>query len=328
MKTFISGATGYLGQKLAMKLAENGEKINVLVRNKDKSHQLNHSNISIFSGDILDSDSIKVAMEGCEQVFHVAALARAWSKDPNDFYTINVEGTKNMIQVAEYHGIKKFVQTSSTGTIGPSLHQPNNEDTPRWSSFNNDYEISKHLADQELLKAVKNGFPGMIAMPSRIYGPGLESPSSGVNRLIKGFLKSRVAIIPRGNVGIANYAYIDDVVHGHIMVREKGEIGEKYILGGENVSIKELFNLIQKNSPSKGLVIPIPNGLIKFSAMTESLLSKIIHYSPRLTVDLVKRLLQNAVFDSSKAIHKLNYEITPLDHGIQKTIQHYLNTKT
>mgnify|MGYP001810194644 FL=1 len=321
MKSLITGASGYLGQRLAMKLAENGETVHVLVRSPNAVETLNHPNIKIFFGDILDIESIRNAMMGCATVFHVAALARVWAKDPNDFYVVNVDGTINMIKVSEEMKVSKFILTSSTGTIGPSLNLPNTESTPRWSSFGNDYEISKYLAEQELIKANKLGFPGLIVLPSRIFGPGIPSPSSGVNRVIGGFMKKRLAIIPNNSHYLGNYGYIDDIVQGHILARDKGRIGEKYILGGENIPMCQLFEVIKKRIPKWGMILKMPEGTLEYFSWMSQFFAERFGIEPKITPDFVKKLNQNSAFDCSKAISQLGYRITPFEEAIETTIR-------
>lgn len=327
MKTFITGASGYLGQRLAWKLAESGEHVQVLIRNKNAAVHLEHSNIKIFYGDILEMEKIKEALGDCEYIFHVAALARVWSKNPEDFYTVNVEGTKNLIQAAKDIKVKKFILTSSTGTIGPSLKNPNDENTPRWSSFNNDYEISKYLAEKELLKEVLNGFPGLIVNPSRIFGPGLDSPSSGINRLIAGYLKNRVVVMPSTHHALGNYGFIDDIVEGHIKARDKGKIGQKYILGGENKSLGELFKTIKNLSPQRGIMLKFPVWPLKYWSWVELYMGNNFGRSPKITPDFVKRINQDAAFSSGKAIGDLGYHITPFEEAMETTIQFLFNQK-
>lgn len=327
MKSFITGASGYLGQRLAMKLAENGEQVNALIRNPNAVKTLNHPNIRIFYGDVLDHDNIKAAMKGCDAVFHVAAMARVWARDSDDFYKINVDGTANVIRASQELNVSKFILTSSTGTIGPSLNLPNNEETPRWSSFNNDYEISKSLADRELLKHTASGFPGLIVMPSRIFGQGIASPSSGVNRIIVGFMKSGFAIIPKGGEMVGNYGFIDDIVNGHILAREKGVIGEKYILGGENKSLRELFESIKNSVYKNGLILKIPLWPLSCYSIFSQFLADRFGIEPRITPNLVKRLSQNSAFECSKAISQLGYAITPFAQAIDNTIQFLSKSK-
>lgn len=327
MKTFLTGASGYLGQRLAWRLAESGEKVQVLIRNRNAAIHLEHPNIRIFYGDILELNSIREALNECQFVFHIAALARIWSKNPEDFYTINVEGTKNLIQASKEIGIQKFILTSSTGTIGPSLKSPNDENTPRWASFANDYEISKYLAERELLKEVLDGFPGLIVNPSRIFGPGIDSPSSGINRLISGYLKNRVAIMPTTHHALGNYGYIDDIVEGHIKAREKGEVGQKYILGGENKSLGQLYQTIQRHSPQKGIMLKFPVWPLKYWSWLELYMGNNFGREPKITPDFVKRINQDAAYSSVKAIDGLGYKITPFEEAIQSTIQFLLKKK-
>lgn len=321
MKSLITGASGYLGQRLAMKLAENGEMVHALIRNPLAAKNLNHPNIKIFFGDIMDIKSIGKAMEECHAVFHVAALARVWAKDPNDFYRTNVDGTINMIKVSREMDISKFILTTSTGTIGPSLTFPNDETTTRWSSFSNEYETSKYLAEEELLRATKLGFPGVIVLPTRIFGPGVLSPSSGINRVIVGFNKKRIAIIPQKNQYLGNYGYIDDIVNGHILARDKGEIGEKYILGGENISMGHLFEVIKERTPKWGLMVKIPYWPMEFFSWMSQFLAERFRIDPKITPDFVKKLNQNSAFDCTKAITQLGYKITPFEQAMESTIQ-------
>ncbi|WP_373493115.1 NAD-dependent epimerase/dehydratase family protein [Aquiflexum sp.] len=321
MKTFITGASGYLGQRLAWRLAESGEHVHVLIRNKKAAVHLKHPNIQIFYGDILELESIKEALGDCCYVFHMAALARVWTKNREDFYTVNVDGTKNLIRASKEAKVQKFILTSSTGTIGPSLKSPNDENTPRWASFNNDYEISKYLAEQELLKEVLAGFPGLIVNPSRIFGPGIDSPSSGINRLIAGYLKKRVAIMPTTHHAMGNYGFIDDIVEGHNKAMEKGQIGQKYILGGENKSLGELFQTIQDLTPQRGIMLKFPIWPLKYWSWLELYMGNNFGRSPKITPDFVKRINQNAAFSSGKAIDNLGYRITPFEEAIQTTIQ-------
>lgn len=327
MKTFITGASGYLGQRLAWRLAESGERVQVLIRNKNKAVHLRHPNIKIFYGDLLDLKSIKEAMGDCQFIFHVAALARVWSKNPEDFYTVNVDGTKNVIQAAKEANVKKFILTSSTGTIGPSLKEPNDENTSRRSSFNNDYELSKYQAEKEVLKEVSNGFPGLILNPSRIFGPGLESPSSGINRLIAGYLKKRVAIMPTTHQALGNYGFIDDIVEGHIQAREKGEIGQKYILGGENKSLGVLFHTIHKLTPQRGIILKFPIWPMKYWSRVELFLGNNFGRSPKITPDFVKRINEDAAYSSKKAMDELGYRITPFEEAMKTTIQFLMNSQ-
>jgi nucleoside-diphosphate-sugar epimerase len=327
MKIFISGSTGYLGQKLAWKLADSGKKVNVLIRNPKSAIYLNHPNISIYHGDILEMQHIRKAIKDCDLVFHLAALVREWSNPPNDILKTNIEGTKNMIQAAEENGIRKFIQSSASCVIGPSLRMANNEFTPRWSSFNNIYEISKFLADQELSKRVENGFPGIIAYPTRIFGPGIFSEGALVNKIIFQFLKNKIAFVPKHQSFINNYAFIDDVVNGLIHAGDIGIVGEKYIFGGENIQLKLLFKTIKKFNKDNGLILEVPLSAIQAFSWTTSLTLDYFNMQTVITPDMVNLMKHNFEFNCKKASSELNYQITPFDLAMEKTIVTLLNRR-
>jgi nucleoside-diphosphate-sugar epimerase len=326
MKIFITGGSGYVGQRLALFLAECGFTVHALVRNLKSPQFLTHPNIKIFYGDILNTKQIKDAIQGCEAVFHLASLARIWSINPDDFYMVNVQGTVNVLEASMEAQVKRFVHTSSTGVIGPSLKFENNEETPRWSSFNNDYEISKYQAEQEVLKYFHKGLPALIVSPSRIYGPGIDSPSSGVNNFINGYLKRRFAFVAKNTSTRGNYAFIEDVVKGHVLAMEKGKPGEKYILGGENLTFEQLFHHIMKLSPKKGMMVKLPKKVLKNFAWIQVFIANSLQKYPKITPDLVTRLGQNSTFSSQKAMDELGYTITPFLEGLQETVK-FLKTK-
>ncbi|EMS32502.1 NAD-dependent epimerase/dehydratase [Mariniradius saccharolyticus AK6] len=325
MSIFVTGATGYLGNRLAKKLISIGEKVNLLARNPDALGDMKSPNVRIFRGDMLDYDSVHAAMEGCQQVLHVAALARLWTKDPNDFYRINVDGTKMVLQAAKARNIEKFVHTSTGGVSGPSLSIPNTEETPRWASFNNDYEISKYLAEEEVLKAFREGLPSVIVRPTRVFGPGIASPSAGINRLISGYMKKRIVFMPYDPKKVCNYGFIDDIVDGHIQAMRVGKPGEKYFLGGENVSYESLFDLMRKNVNQIGLVLRAPKTAINTLSWIEFLLARSFEREPSITPDFVVRLGQNAACDCSKAVGQIGYKITPFEDALKTTIVSLIN---
>lgn len=326
MRIFITGASGYVGQRLAMALAESGYVVHALVRNIKSTPFLSHSNIKIFYGDILNPKQIKDAIAGCDAVFHLASLARIWSNNPDEFYLVNVQGTVNVLEASVEAQVKRFVHTSSTGVIGPSLKFENTEETPRWSSFNNDYEISKYQAEQEVIKYYHKGLPALIVSPSRIYGPGIDSPSSGVNNFIKGYLKRRIAFVAKNTSTVGNYAFIDDVIKGQILAMEKGKAGEKYILGGENLTFEQLFHHIMKLAPHKGLMVKLPKRVLKNFAWIQVFMANSLKRYPKITPDLVTRLGQNSAFSSQKSIEDLGYTITPFSEGLEETLK-FLKSK-
>ena len=325
MKILITGATGYIGYKLAMEAARRNYTVHILVRDLGSRLLPVHPNIVAFKGDITDKASVMVAIKGCDKVMHAAAIAKLSAKDNSIFYSVNVEGTRNILDASLAAGVKKFVFTSSGAVIGPSGKYPMSENDPRIVAFENDYEISKHWAEELVKEYCRRGLFAIIVAAPRVYGPGHECNGNAMNRLLKNILTMRLAFVPSCDNIVANYAFVDDVVNGHFLAMEKGLGGEKYILGGENLSYRSFFQTIKQNTDKKIRLIRIPQFVLKiwsFLYMSVcSLLGKETHISPKV----IDRLSQNRALNCDKAIKQLGYSITPFAKGIQATILHLNN---
>ena len=325
MKILITGATGYIGYKLAMEAARRNYTVHILVRDLESPLLPVHPNIVKFKGDITNKASVIAAMMNCNKVMHAAAIAKLSAKDNNVFYSVNVEGTRNMLDAALALGVKKFVFTSSGAVIGPSGKYPMSENDPRITAFENDYEISKHWAEELVKEYCRRGLFAIIVAAPRVYGPGHECNGNTMNILPKNILSMRLAFVPSCDNVVANYAFVDDVVNGHFLAMEKGLGGEKYILGGENLSYRSFFQTIKQNTGKKIRLIRIPKLLLKiwsfFYMSVCAILGKETHVSPKV----VDRLSQNRALTCDKAIRLLGYSITPFSIGIQKTILHLKN---
>ena len=323
MKILITGATGYVGHNLAMTLALQGNDVNILVRNPQSANVPVHPNIHVFCGDITEKNTIGFAMHGCETVFHTAALVCLWAKDPSDFFTINVEGTRNMLDVALQSGVKKFVFTSTCGVIGPSVKEPMCEKDPRISGFDNDYDLSKFLAETLVTEYNSNRLLTVIVSPSKVYGPGIETHPLSINRIIRNFILGKNSFCPSPANFISNYVFIDDLVRGHILAMEKGIGGEKYILGGENLSYSEFFQAIHNVSGIRGKLLLVPKIAAKIFAWCYFVYSRLRHKTPFFTSKGINVIYCNKSFTCSKAIHQLGYTITPFAQALLPTI-HFL----
>jgi nucleoside-diphosphate-sugar epimerase len=323
MKIFITGATGYIGNLLAHKLADAGHCVHALIRNENKAYLLDHDNIKIFFGDITNKEEIRNAIRNCEQVYHVAGNVKTWMKDPSAIFKINVEGTSNVLEEALAAGAKKLVFTSTCGVIGPALKEPMTEKDPRMTGYTLDYELSKKLAEDIVQQYIRKGLNAVIVSPSKVYGPGKTSHSLTYNAIIEKFLYKGFVLIPYPGDFEGCFGYIDDVVNGHILAMEKGKTGEKYILGGVNLSYRSFFQQIKKIYGS-GRIIKIPKIIIKGWAYWQWFLYKLIHKELLFTPAVITHFYRNYIFSSDKAICELGYKITPLEEAIHKTI-HFLN---
>ncbi len=324
MKILITGATGYVGHQLALTLANQGNCVHILVRNTFSPNIPRHDNIIVFAGDITDRPSIRAAMSGCKQVYHIAALVKIFDKDPAIFYKVNVEGTKNLLAEALELGIIKFVFTSSCGVLGKSVLEPKCENDPRTTGFENEYEFTKFLAENLVKEYVHKGLFTVIVSLSKVYGPGIETHPISVNSVIKKFIKGRFTFIPRPGNLVTNYCFIDDVVQGHILAMAKGIGGEKYILGGENISYINLFKTIRSLSGTKARLIQTPKIFVQVFALQQWIQYKITCKEPFVTAKAISQMFCNKTFNSGKAIRHLGYHPTPLKEALLQTIQ-FLN---
>lgn len=323
MKILVTGANGYLGNCLAKRLSSQEDEINLLVRDLNSKNLPVGKKIKLFKGDITDAASIEASIKGCTQVYHCAAFARYNSKDRNLIYETNVDGTKNILQAASAFNIEKLVFTSSAGVFGPSLNIPLTENDPRIESFESDYDFSKHMAENLVREFVSNGINAVIVNPTRIYGPGPETHSNAVTRLIKHILFKKILLLPKIEAYRTNYCFIDDVVNGHLFAMLKGRAGESYILGGENISYKELLSSITAYASSKNYTLKLPVKFLKRLAY----ISELLNIGTELTPAMITRFAKNRMVSSEKAINNLGYCITPFNEGIKSTIDYVKNNR-
>lgn len=320
MRIFITGATGFIGSKLALQIANDGNIVHALYRSKAKIKELNHENIKWFEGDLLNKVSLEVAMNGCEQVYHVAAHAVAWEKSTGDFNKYNVLGTLTILQLAKKLDIKKIVVTSTAGILGPSLKGLVNENSISPLPHFTGYEKSKSESEIAIIEFVKTGMDIVIVNPTRVFGSGVLNESNSVTIMIKNYIKGKWHFIPGNGKSIGNYAYVNDVVNGHILAMKKGIAGERYILGGENLSYNKFFEELQKVSQKNYWLVKLPLVIMLFFAHILIVLNKIFKITPIITPAHVRKFNYNWEISSEKAVKDLGYSITPFRRALTETV--------
>ncbi len=326
MKILVTGATGYVGRELAIALANQGNRVHILVRNLYSKNIPRHDNIIVFRGDITDRDSIRMAMKECTQVYHTAAVVRIFAKDPSVFYNVNVKGTHNLLDEALSLGVKKFVYTSTCGVLGSSVHYPKKETDPRTESFDNDYELTKYMGENLVKEYVHKGLFTVIVSLSKVFGPGIETHPVSVNSIIDKFIHSKITFIPKPITIVSNYCFINDIVTGHILAMQYGLGGEKYILGGENVSYDTFFRELRSLSGSKAKLIPVPKVILNVLSVFQWFKFLITKKEPFITSKGIRHIFINKKFDNKKAIRQLHYQPTSFKEALIQTI-HFLKTQ-
>ncbi|HOZ96249.1 MAG TPA: SDR family oxidoreductase [Niabella sp.] len=321
MKIFVTGATGYIGSHLVKKLSEQGHTIHALVRSLEKSKHIHFSNILFFQGDILDASSIEKAMEGCDQVYHLAAFAKVWAKDAKTFFDINVLATNHILDAAKKHKIIRVVVTSTAGVFGATLpNQTITENSVRNFDFFNEYESSKAFSESKIKDYVIDGLDVVIVSPTRVYGPYLFGQPESVTQLIEKYVLGNWRFIPGDGSKIGNYVFVEDVVLGHILAMEKGKKGHTYILGGTNHDYNTFFAKLSKISGIKRKMIYMPI-LFQMAFARLQLIKTWLGKEPLITPKWIAKGKYDWHVTPQKAIDELGINLTSLDEGLKKTVE-------
>jgi len=320
-QVFITGATGFIGQNLVNFLAEKGVKVKALCRSEKKAKVFKNPNIKPVIANLESYDILRKNLENCEVVFHLAALAKVWDKDFSNFYKINVKATENLLEMSKEQGVKKFILTSTGGVLGPAVKEIVRENTPLQKTLTTEYEKTKAQAEKIALSYNNTDFQVVVINPTRVYGIGELSQSNAVTTLIQKYIQGKWHFLPGKGESIGNYVFVDDVVKGHYLAWQKGKGGERYILGGENVSYKEFFKQLSEVSGVEKKLYKIPLGLMLFFANLQKWKADIFKSSPLITPPFVRKYNYHWKVSSEKAERELGYEITCLKKGFELTIQ-------
>ena len=321
MKIFVSGATGFIGSRLAIRLANDGHQVHALYRDEKKVSIIRHPNIILYKGDILDYNSLIPAIEGCSQIYHAAAFARVWDKDTSIVYRQNIEGSVNVIRAGVHAGVKKIVCTSTAGVLGNSQPgSPVDEFTPHPLKYFNDYESSKAILEEVLIALSENGVEIVMVNPTRVYGPGVLGDSNGTTRMMKSYIHGKWHIIPGDGNNIGNYVFVEDVVTGHILAMEKGKSGERYVLGGENISYNILFRELVELTGKKYFIVHVPLPLLVMVSGVMLFIARATGWSPFIVPGVVRKLERSTEVSSAKAEKELGYKHIDFKTGAGITI--------
>ncbi len=321
-KIFITGATSSIGAHLVKFLLLEDTVLHLLVRKNPGFELFNDPRIVIFKGDLSSEETLLKAMEGCSQVYHLAANASVWQKDPKVYFDTNVRGTKAILDAAIKRKINRVVVTSSAGVLGPSITSIISETKARELDFFNEYESSKALSELLINNYIsEKGLDVVIVSPTRVYGPILIGPISSTTLLIDKFVNGKWRIYPGTGKEIGNYAYIEDVAMGHVLAMKNGIKGDTYILGGTNCTYIEFYGLLGKLSGIKRRMFVVPKFMQKLFASIQLINAQLFGMKPAITPKWLAKGYYNWEVSSDKAISTIGYRTTPLEKGINNTLQ-------
>ena len=319
-KIFITGATGFIGNNLVEKLLEKDYKVKVLIRNKKLLDLFNWKDkVETIYGDILEPESFNGKINDCEIVIHSAALISFWNKIWDRTYKINVTGTKNILDETIKSNCKKFIHISSVAAVGYGENgEAINEEHPyNWKKFNISYMETKHQAELEVYNAIKKGLNATMVNPANVWGKGdLRGRRTKIIKAIKkGF--------PFYTDGGTNFVDVDAVCEATINAITRGKTGERYILGGENITIKQFSKLIADELNVKAPFIKTPKLPIVMYSYSQELLARFIDFVPKPCASQLSLIGKNIYYDSSKAIKELNMPIISIKDCVHKTVEFY-----
>ena len=320
MQTFLTGATGFLGSHVARALAAQGANLRLLVRPTSNLKNLEGLNADTVTGDLRNSASLEKAMQGCEVVFHVAADYRLWLRDPAEMYRSNVEGTRAILDAARKNKVRAVVYTSSVATIGFTGNgRPADEDSPvSLADMIGHYKRSKFMAEQLALDAGRAGLRVVTVNPTTPVGEQDIKPTP-TGRIVVDFLKRKFpAYVETG----LNLVDVRECARGHIAALEKGRSGERYILGGENLTLKKILDKLGAISGLPSPTVKLPYFVAYIAgAVDEAVSGRLLGREPRATVETVRMGKKKMWATSDKAERELGWKIIPADDALRRAVE-------
>ncbi len=319
MKAFVTGATGFVGSHVAQALAEQGADLRLLVRSTSKTNNISALAAEIVTGDLSQPELLKKAMAGCEFVFHVAADYRLWVRDPEEMYRANVEGTRAVIQAAQEGGVRRMVYCSSVATMGfTQTGQIVDESTPvSLADMIGHYKRSKFMAEQIALDAGRKGANVVVVNPTTPIGERDIKPTP-TGRIVVDFLNRKFpAYVDTG----LNLADVKEVARGHLLAMEKAVPGERYILGGQNLTLKQILDKLAALTGLPSPTAKVPHGVaMGFAVLDEFFVGRVLGKEPRATVEAVRMGRKKMFATSAKAERELGYKVIPVEDALERAI--------
>jgi dihydroflavonol-4-reductase len=318
MRALVTGATGFVGAAVARALVREGWQVRALARPGSDRRNIQALPVEVSEGNLADRPSLERALSGCEALFHVAADYRLGAPDPSQLYQTNVEGTRNILEAARQAGVRRVVYTSSVATVGiPADGSPGNEDTPVGvADMIGHYKRSKFLAEQMVRETVLPGLPVVIVNPSTPIGPGDVKPTPTGRVILDAAAGRMPAYVDTG----LNIVHVDDVAAGHLLAFQRGRPGERYILGGEDMTLREILFEIAQLMGRKPPRIRLPTAVVFPIAYVAEAVAWVTGRPGRVTLEGVRMSRKRMFFSSDKARRELGYQWRPPAEALRDAI--------
>jgi dihydroflavonol-4-reductase len=323
VRVFITGATGFVGGHVARAYASEGATLRLLTRQTSRLDSLAGIDAETVVGDLREPEKLRSALEGCDALVHVAADYRLWVRDPAQMYAANVDGTRELLKIAREVGVQRVVYTSSVATMGfKSDGSIVNEDTPvSLGDMIGPYKRSKFLGEQEAIRAAQAGQHVMILNPTTPIGPGDAKPTP-TGRIIVDFLNKKFpAYVDTG----LNLVDVAEVARMHVVALEQGTPGERYILGGENLTLKQILDRMSSITGLPSPTMKVPHGVaMAFAFFDENFTGRLLGKEPRATVEAVRMGKKTMFASSTKAERELGFKVLPVYQAMRSAIDWFI----
>lgn len=320
MKVLVTGANGFIGSSLVEILCKEGFDVRAMVQPGTSLELLQGVDLEVVEGDLLDRRSLDAALKGCEQLYHLAAIYAVWHPTPNLLYRVNVEGTVHLMEAAMAAGVKRVVYTSSIAAVGVNPDgSPANEETlfNQWDNAN-EYVLSKYISELEVHRLIKKGLPCVIVNPAFPFGWGDIGPTP-TGTLVLHLIREQFPLYFDGGF---NGVDVRDVAMGHYLGMQHGEIGERYLLCGDNITYKDFTRRVCDIAGTKPPRWEIPSRfVVSLGKLNEFVSNHITHKPPLLVEKGIKYTAQKLFFDNRKAREKLGFDPRPLEEAIKDSVR-------
>ena len=320
MKILLTGATGFVGSSLARLLLQEGYEVKTLVRAEADRRNIDQLDLEVVTGDLKDFESLKSAVRGCNGLYHVAADYRLWARNPQEIYDANVQGTQNLMKAAGESGIERIVYTSSVAVLGLTKnYTPASEDEPvSLDDMVGHYKRSKFLAEECVREMiVRDGLPAVIVNPSAPVGARDIKPTP-TGRIIVDYVNGRMpAYVETG----LNLVHVDDCAVGHLLAFKFGQVGERYILGGENMTLHKVLLILGNITGRPVTKFKIPHKLLVPLAYSSELFARVANFEPRLNFDTLHMSKKRMYFSSEKAKNELGYKSRSAEKALRDAVE-------
>jgi dihydroflavonol-4-reductase len=320
MIALVTGASGFLGSHIARQLVARGESVRVLLRPSSQNRAIADLPLEYVTGDLRDTASLDRAMNGIGRVFHVAADYRLWAKHSQDIYDSNVGGTKNVLAAAKRARVEQFIYTSTVATIAVDRSaQPNEFTDAKLEEMIGHYKRSKWMAEREALNAANEGLPVIVAMPTTPVGPWDWKPTP-TGKLIVDFLNGKMpGYVETG----LNFVGVEECAAGHLLVAEKGKVGQRYLLGSENLTLKQMLDILAKITGLPAPSLKISHHVALGVAYASTIFSRLVGKEPGIPIEGV-RIAQHKMFvDCGRSQRELGFKAGPVAAALQRAVRWY-----